>query len=539
MATIKPTTVPSKRLAASIDASAATIQLNNITGWNGSDLTASDFGTKLYAVLRNDTNTLMELIELDPSTIASASITILRRGLSFDGDLTTELTARKLTWVKNETIVEIGSNPPQLYKHFVDIVGDQTIDGVKTLSSFPIKSGSTTPSSSTEFATKAYVDSIVAGTVNYDRQTVSGTAGENVTAGQIVYFKTSDQKWWKTDADAAATAQGVKIGIAQGNILANASGTFLIGGLDSNQTGLSAGSIYFLSGTAASLATTPGTFRRFVGVAVSTTSIFFDPENSGVEDVESYGADAGSNDTYVVTVPRTIGAYRAGMVIRFKAGTRNTGACTINVNSVGAASIKKEVNLDPSDGDIEAGGIYTLVHDGTNFQILNPKGAVPTGAVMMWIGATAPAGWLLCDASAVSRTTYATLYAVVGDTYGNGNGSSTFNVPDMRGRVPVGVGTGVGDGTSGTGLPTGTSMTQVGLATWKGAQTHVLITAELAAHSHDVTGGQASGGGGTGGYLPGLGGAQGSASAAATTTGSNAPHNNIQPVMGINFIIKI
>lgn len=234
----------------------------------------------------------------------------------------------------------------------------------------------------------------------------------------------------------------------------------------------------------------------------------------------------------MVTVPRTIGAYRAGMVIRFKAGTRNTGACTINVNGVGAASIKKEVSLDPSDGDIEAGGIYTLVHDGTNFQILNPKGAVPTGAVMMWIGATAPAGWLLCDATAVSRTTYATLYAVIGDTYGNGNGSSTFNVPDMRGRVPIGVGTGVGDGTSGTGLPTGTSMTQVALATWKGEQTHVLITAELASHTHSGATSQ------TGAWATSGSSSVGNASASGSA-GSDQPHNNIQPVMGINFIIKI
>ena len=77
--TIKPTSVPSKRLAASITASSTSLQLNNILGWDGNALTASDFGSVLYAVLRNDTNTAMELIELDPSTIANSAITINKR----------------------------------------------------------------------------------------------------------------------------------------------------------------------------------------------------------------------------------------------------------------------------------------------------------------------------------------------------------------------------------------------------------------------------------------------------------------------------
>jgi len=62
----------------------------------------------------------------------------------------------------------------------------------------------------------------------------------------------------------------------------------------------------------------------------------------------------------------------------------------------------------------------------------------PTGALHMYGGATAPTGWLLCDGSAVSRATYADLFGAVGTTFGAGDGSTTFNVPDMRGRVPVG-----------------------------------------------------------------------------------------------------
>jgi microcystin-dependent protein len=64
--------------------------------------------------------------------------------------------------------------------------------------------------------------------------------------------------------------------------------------------------------------------------------------------------------------------------------------------------------------------------------------ASPTGAIFAYGGPSAPAGWLICDGSAVSRTTYSLLFAVVGTAYGAGDGSTTFNVPDLRGRTGVG-----------------------------------------------------------------------------------------------------
>ncbi len=73
----------------------------------------------------------------------------------------------------------------------------------------------------------------------------------------------------------------------------------------------------------------------------------------------------------------------------------------------------------------------------------------PSGAITMYGAAAAPSGWLLCDGSAVSRSTYADLFAVIGTTYGMGNGSTTFNVPDMRQRFPL------GKASSGTGANLG------------------------------------------------------------------------------------
>lgn len=67
---------------------------------------------------------------------------------------------------------------------------------------------------------------------------------------------------------------------------------------------------------------------------------------------------------------------------------------------------------------------------------------IPTGTVWGYSSTSAPSGWLLCDGSAVSRTTYATLFGVISTTFGSGDGSSTFNVPDYRGRALIGTGTG-------------------------------------------------------------------------------------------------
>lgn len=93
-----------------------------------------------------------------------------------------------------------------------------------------------------------------------------------------------------------------------------------------------------------------------------------------------YAADAGSSDSYAVTLTPAPPAYFTGMVINFKANTVNTGAATLNVNSLGAKTIKKQYNIDLADGDIKANSIVTVVYDGTNFQLVGP---VPSEASVL------------------------------------------------------------------------------------------------------------------------------------------------------------
>lgn len=231
----------------------------------------------------------------------------------------------------------------------------------------------------------------------------------------------------------------------------------------------------------------------------------------------------------------------------------NQGTITtvLHGNAAGNPSFAAVVEADITLADVTTNDVSTSKHgfvkklpndssvflDGTgNFS--TPL-AAPTGSMVMYGGSSSPTGYLLCDGSAVSRTTYSALFALLSTTYGSGDGSTTFNVPDMRGRVPVGVGTGTGGGSSGTGAPTGGSaLTAVSRATWKGEETHTQSIGELAAHTHGVTAFDASSAAHTAIQGNSGGGSSGVVAGAATSTGSSTAFNVIQPVMGLNFIIK-
>ena len=100
------------------------------------------------------------------------------------------------------------------------------------------------------------------------------------------------------------------------------------------------------------------------------------------------------------------------------------------------------------DGDVVADHLILTKHDGSTIDAGNVRGATgatgatgspnPAGTVLMFAGGTVPTGYLLCDGSAVSRTTQATLFAAISTTYGGGDGSTTFNLPDMGSKFPRG-----------------------------------------------------------------------------------------------------
>ena len=190
-----------------------------------------------------------------------------------------------------------------------------------------------------------------------------------------------------------------------------------------------------------------------------------------------------------------------------------------------------DANKIISGGDFatEFSGVQTAVnskHDssdiGVTVQGYNADTALyVVGEIKMWPTATPPTGWLICNNQEVSRTvTYNALFAVISTTFGAGDGSDTFNVPDFRGRSAVGVGT--GDATDATAFA---------LADKNGTESHTLLTAEMPAHTHGGAQGTIQGGGAAG--ATGIGDQNPSDS-----TGGDGAHENRSPSLAINYIIR-
>lgn len=155
---------------------------------------------------------------------------------------------------------------------------------------------------------------------------------------------------------------------------------------------------------------------------------------------------------------------------------------------------------------------------------------LPPGLIAPFAGVVIPTGWLLCNGATVSRTTYAALWDAFrngGTTspYGNGNGTSTFHLPNLLGGVPLGTGS---SGTAGS--------TSHFLGQRAGEEQHTLTTTEMPTHSHDIQG--------AGSLSVPSGAAAGYASNQSLSgsytayTGGGLPHNNLPPYTAVNYIIK-
>ena len=137
-------------------------------------------------------------------------------------------------------------------------------------------------------------------------------------------------------------------------------------------------------------------------------------------------------------------------------------------------------------------------------------------------------GWLNCEGQELYRGDYPSLFAVIGTTYGAGNGTTTFNLPNLAGRVVVGRGTGSG-------------LTARSMGATGGAETHTLTSGEIPSHSHDVSNTVQKSGFNTPSGLDNGGSEIDNVTTVSTTStsaGGGGSHNNMQPFAVLNYIIK-
>jgi microcystin-dependent protein len=239
-----------------------------------------------------------------------------------------------------------------------------------------------------------------------------------------------------------------------------------------------------------------------------------------------------------VTLAKLAQVATARFLGRTTSGTGNVEALTATqatalLNAfVGDSGSGGTKGLCPAPAAGDAAADYFLSADGT-FKA-TPAGLDP-GALADFAMDAVPTGWLMCYGQAVSRATYPALYAAIGDTWGAGNGTTTFNVPDLRGRVRAGV-----DDMGGTSADrlTGTISGLNGdtFAAVGGVEHHALTTAELPAHTHNIPSYATPNSGASVGMDKDNSG--GLTQVPSSSVGSDAAHTNMQPTAIVLTCIK-
>jgi microcystin-dependent protein len=320
---------------------------------------------------------------------------------------------------------------------------------------------------------------------------------------------------------------------------------------------------YNWSRTAASNATADSTVNWAEGMPPSAVN---DSARAMMASTAAYRDDvAGAITTGGTSTAYTVTSYQIfssltvlnGQCIAFVPHATNGATVTLNVDGLGAKPLRSAPSVELVAGTLIQGTPYTCTYNSSDavFYLrdfyINPY-VVPIGGMIDFWGASVPSSsFVFPIGQAISRTTYSALFTLFSTTYGTGDGSTTFNVPDVTGRVTAMKEASATRLTSTYFGGTSTSLGAVG-----GLESHTLTTAQLASHSHGVTDS-----GHTHGSSAALasnfsvgfgGGAQGGIEAghiatisSATTgisinnAGSGSAHNNVQPTIICNKLLRV
>jgi len=323
--------------------------------------------------------------------------------------------------------------------------------------------------------------------------------------------------------------------------------------------------LYKWSQTASSDATADSTINWAEGQAPSSVN---DSARAMMAATAKYRDDvAGAIVTGGTSTAYTVSSYEVfdtlahlgGQMIAFTPHTTNGATVTLNVDSLGAKPLRSAPGVELLAGTIIQGTPYMATYNNSDGAFYlqgffgNPYN-IPLAGGMPFFASTAPnSSFVFPYGQAISRTTYSTLYSLLTTTYGTGDGSTTFNIPDLRGRVLAGLDN---MGGSAVGRLTisyfGTNASTLGAT--GGGESHILTTSEMPSHNHGVTdpghthssnaaqSSATSGGGGSNLFQP----PSTSATINSATTGisiNNAggggAHNIVQPTIVCNYIMRI
>ena len=288
-----------------------------------------------------------------------------------------------------------------------------------------------------------YIDAQIATLTIGSNVASLATAGEDLTAGELVYLK-SDGKWWLCDADTVATINAVILGICQTTTSADASITdgVLLKGVDTNQTGMTLGEIMYASNTAGAISSSVGTSTKAIGVARTASNLYFDPYFVELPSSAEKAALVGDGVTPLSTENHVVTKYDH----RFGVNVRTAGA------TIAGATLPVPVYQNSTDNEFYACDandtaamrfLGFAVSDSTDG---NPIDVQFTGIVPGFTGLTEGVNYYLQDAVGTIGTTVGTNEVLVGIAIsetelliqkGKRSKSGTFSIAGVSGSLAV------------------------------------------------------------------------------------------------------